>query len=138
LEQIENIDAQNESRLSDAETVAKSFPQVHWYCFLTQSTGALYFWNLLVCENWSLVSLQCSVSLSIICPKQLPKLRSIYNAVRMRLLCGLFSFVLMLAKAHLWHCCFSHGGKITKIIWGMGFGIPFHSILCSSEIGGIH
>eukprot|EP00258_Populus_trichocarpa_P050516 XP_024466535.1 mediator of RNA polymerase II transcription subunit 25 isoform X1 [Populus trichocarpa] len=49
LEQIENIDAQNESRLSDAETVAKSFPQ-------------------------------CSVSLSIICPKQLPKLRSIYNA----------------------------------------------------------
>ncbi|KAL9352439.1 hypothetical protein Peur_055119 [Populus x canadensis] len=49
LEQTENIDAQNESRLSDAETVAKSFPQ-------------------------------CSVSLSIICPKQLPKLRSIYNA----------------------------------------------------------
>ena len=29
LEQTENIDAQNESRLSDAETVAKSFPQVH-------------------------------------------------------------------------------------------------------------
>jgi mediator of RNA polymerase II transcription subunit 25 len=28
LEQTENIDAQNESRLSDAETVAKSFPQV--------------------------------------------------------------------------------------------------------------
>ncbi|KAG6764166.1 hypothetical protein POTOM_031625 [Populus tomentosa] len=49
LEQTENIDAQNESRLSDAETVAKSFPQ-------------------------------CSVSLSVICPKQLPKLRSIYNA----------------------------------------------------------
>ncbi|KAJ6431887.1 hypothetical protein OIU84_019210 [Salix udensis] len=49
LEQTENIDAQNESRLSDAETVAKSFPQF-------------------------------SVSLSVICPKQLPKLRSIYNA----------------------------------------------------------
>uniref|UniRef100_A0A2K1ZFR8 Mediator of RNA polymerase II transcription subunit 25 n=1 Tax=Populus trichocarpa TaxID=3694 RepID=A0A2K1ZFR8_POPTR len=49
LEQTENIDAQNESRLSDAETVAKSFPQ-------------------------------CSVSLSVICPKQLPKLRLIYNA----------------------------------------------------------
>ncbi|KAJ6322086.1 hypothetical protein OIU77_012045, partial [Salix suchowensis] len=49
LEQTENIDAQNGSRLSDAETVAKSFPQ-------------------------------CLVSLSVICPKQLPKLRSIYNA----------------------------------------------------------
>ncbi|CAK7326531.1 unnamed protein product [Dovyalis caffra] len=49
LEQAENIDTQNESRLSDAETVAKSFPQ-------------------------------CLVSLSVICPKQLPKLRSIYNA----------------------------------------------------------
>ncbi|GLU04780.1 hypothetical protein SLE2022_219120 [Rubroshorea leprosula] len=49
LEQGENNEAQTESRLSDAETVAKSFPQ-------------------------------CSVSLSVICPKQLPKLRSIYNA----------------------------------------------------------
>lgn len=28
------------------------------------------------------LSLQCSVSLSVICPKQLPKLKSIYNAVR--------------------------------------------------------
>lgn len=28
-------------------------------------------------------SMQCSVSLSVICPKQLPKLRSIYNAVNM-------------------------------------------------------
>ncbi|KDP29373.1 hypothetical protein JCGZ_18294 [Jatropha curcas] len=49
LEQSENIDLQTESRLSDAETVAKSFPQ-------------------------------CSVSLSVICPKQLLKLRAIYNA----------------------------------------------------------
>ncbi|KAJ4710563.1 Mediator of RNA polymerase II transcription subunit 25 [Melia azedarach] len=49
LEQSENIEAQTESRLSDAETVAKSFAQ-------------------------------CSVSLSVICPKQLPKLRVIYNA----------------------------------------------------------
>lgn len=49
LEQGENIEAQTQSRLSDAETVAKSFGQ-------------------------------CSVSLSVICPKQLPKLKSIYNA----------------------------------------------------------
>ena len=28
------------------------------------------------------LSLQCGVSLSVICPKQLPKLKSIYNAVR--------------------------------------------------------
>ncbi|THG00172.1 hypothetical protein TEA_003365 [Camellia sinensis var. sinensis] len=49
LEQGENMEAQTESRLSDAEMVAKSFGQ-------------------------------CSVSLSVICPKQLPKLRAIYNA----------------------------------------------------------
>ncbi|PSR91194.1 Mediator of RNA polymerase II transcription subunit like [Actinidia chinensis var. chinensis] len=49
LEQGENIEVQTQSRLSDAETVAKSFGQ-------------------------------CSVSLSVICPKQLPKLRAIYNA----------------------------------------------------------
>ncbi|KAJ9140692.1 hypothetical protein P3X46_031308 [Hevea brasiliensis] len=49
LEQSENIDPQTESCLSDAETVAKSFPQ-------------------------------CSVSLSVICPKQLPKIRAIYNS----------------------------------------------------------
>ncbi|XP_057996178.1 mediator of RNA polymerase II transcription subunit 25 [Hevea brasiliensis] len=49
LEQSENIDQQTESRLSDSETVAKSFPQ-------------------------------CSVSLSVICPKQLSKIRAIYNA----------------------------------------------------------
>ncbi|TXG56803.1 hypothetical protein EZV62_018116 [Acer yangbiense] len=51
LEQSENIEAQTESRLSDAETLAKSFDQ-------------------------------CSVSLSIICPKQLPKVRAIYNAAK--------------------------------------------------------
>ncbi|KAJ9140693.1 hypothetical protein P3X46_031309 [Hevea brasiliensis] len=49
LEQSQYIDPQTESCLSDAETVAKSFPQ-------------------------------CSVSLSVICPKQLPKIRAIYNA----------------------------------------------------------
>ncbi|KAK9276529.1 hypothetical protein L1049_006063 [Liquidambar formosana] len=49
LEQSENIEAQAESRLSDAETVAKAFAQ-------------------------------CSVSLSVICPKQLPKIKAIYNA----------------------------------------------------------
>ncbi|XP_050223396.1 mediator of RNA polymerase II transcription subunit 25 [Mercurialis annua] len=49
LEQNEIIDPQTESRLSDAETVAKSFAQ-------------------------------CSISLSVICPKQLPKLKAIYNA----------------------------------------------------------
>lgn len=48
-EQSDNNETQSESRLSDAETVAKSFSQ-------------------------------CSVSLSVICPKQLPKLRAIYNA----------------------------------------------------------
>ncbi|KAI7727500.1 hypothetical protein M8C21_001516, partial [Ambrosia artemisiifolia] len=42
-------DMQSESRLSDAETVAKSFPQ-------------------------------SGVSLSVICPRQLPKLKAIYNA----------------------------------------------------------
>ncbi|KAM3394748.1 mediator of RNA polymerase II transcription subunit 25 [Capsicum galapagoense] len=49
LEQNENIEAQTDSRLSDAETVAKAFPQ-------------------------------CSISLSVICPKKLPKLRAIYDA----------------------------------------------------------
>ncbi|EXC06056.1 hypothetical protein L484_009967 [Morus notabilis] len=49
LEQSENIDGQTENRLSDAETIAKSFAQ-------------------------------CLVSLSVISPKQLPKLRAIYNA----------------------------------------------------------
>ncbi|WCJ24578.1 Mediator of RNA polymerase II transcription subunit 25 [Euphorbia peplus] len=49
LEQSENNDSQTVSRLSDAETLAQSFPQ-------------------------------CSISLSVICPKQLPKLRAIYNA----------------------------------------------------------
>lgn len=49
LEQRENNEVQTESRLSDAETIAKSFAQ-------------------------------CSVSLSVICPKQLPKLRAIYDA----------------------------------------------------------
>ncbi|CAK9176223.1 unnamed protein product [Ilex paraguariensis] len=50
-EQSENIESQADSRLSDAEAVAKSFAQ-------------------------------CSVSLSVICPKQLPKLRAIYNAAK--------------------------------------------------------
>ncbi|XP_024029332.1 mediator of RNA polymerase II transcription subunit 25-like, partial [Morus notabilis] len=49
LEQSENIDGQTENRLSDAETIAKSFAQ-------------------------------CLVSLSVVSPKQLPKLRAIYNA----------------------------------------------------------
>ncbi|XP_075085760.1 mediator of RNA polymerase II transcription subunit 25 [Nicotiana tabacum] len=49
LEQNENTETQTDSRLSDAETVAKAFPQ-------------------------------CSVSLSVICPKQLSKLRAVYNA----------------------------------------------------------
>ncbi|OMP06820.1 Mediator complex, subunit Med25, von Willebrand factor type A [Corchorus olitorius] len=49
LEQTENIEAQTESRLSDAETVAKSFGQ-------------------------------CSISLSVICPKQLSKLKAIFSA----------------------------------------------------------
>lgn len=40
LEQSENIDPQTESRLSDAETVAKSFPQVVCSCFLWQCTSA--------------------------------------------------------------------------------------------------
>ncbi|EXB38291.1 hypothetical protein L484_013924 [Morus notabilis] len=48
LEQSENIDGQTENRLSDTETIAKSFAQ-------------------------------CLVSLSVISPKQLPKLRAIYN-----------------------------------------------------------
>ncbi|TYI46075.1 hypothetical protein E1A91_D13G080900v1 [Gossypium mustelinum] len=49
LEQVENSEAQTESCLSDAETVARSFAQ-------------------------------CSVSLSVICPKQLAKLKAIYSA----------------------------------------------------------
>ncbi|PON59515.1 Mediator complex, subunit Med25, von Willebrand factor type A [Parasponia andersonii] len=49
LDQSENADSQTENRLSDAETIAKSFSQ-------------------------------CSVSLSVISPKQLPKLRAVYNA----------------------------------------------------------
>ncbi|CAN0876444.1 Mediator of RNA polymerase II transcription subunit 25 [Linum grandiflorum] len=51
LDQNENSDLQTESRLFDAEAVAKAFPQ-------------------------------CSVSLSVICPKQLLKLRAIYNAAK--------------------------------------------------------
>ncbi|XP_024987974.1 mediator of RNA polymerase II transcription subunit 25 isoform X2 [Cynara cardunculus var. scolymus] len=49
MEPSDNSEAQSESRLSDAETVAKTFAQ-------------------------------CSVSLSVICPKQLPKLKAVYNA----------------------------------------------------------
>ncbi|EPS74095.1 hypothetical protein M569_00660, partial [Genlisea aurea] len=48
-EKTENVESQAENHLSDAETLAKSFPQ-------------------------------CGISLSVICPKQLPKLRGIYNA----------------------------------------------------------
>ncbi|KAL9688486.1 hypothetical protein QQ045_032907 [Rhodiola kirilowii] len=48
-EKVENIEGQPESRLSDAESVAKLYAM-------------------------------CSISLSVICPKQLPKLRVIYNA----------------------------------------------------------
>ncbi|KAJ4872221.1 Mediator of RNA polymerase II transcription subunit 25 [Raphanus sativus] len=48
-ERNENGDAQPESRLSDAETVASYFSR-------------------------------CSVSLSVVCPKQLPKVRALYNA----------------------------------------------------------
>ncbi|KAK3041268.1 hypothetical protein RJ639_001370 [Escallonia herrerae] len=48
-EQSDSIETQSDSRLSDAETIAKLFAQ-------------------------------CSVSLSVISPKQLPKLRAIYNA----------------------------------------------------------
>ncbi|XP_023746257.1 mediator of RNA polymerase II transcription subunit 25 isoform X1 [Lactuca sativa] len=50
IEPTDNNEAQSESRLSDAETIAKAFAQ------------------------------QCSVSLSVICPKQLPKLKAVYNA----------------------------------------------------------
>eukprot|EP00268_Persea_americana_P017647 TRINITY_DN18530_c0_g1_i1.p1 TRINITY_DN18530_c0_g1~~TRINITY_DN18530_c0_g1_i1.p1 ORF type:complete len:765 (+),score=185.35 TRINITY_DN18530_c0_g1_i1:296-2590(+) len=49
MEQSDSAEVQSESRLSDAETVAKSFSQ-------------------------------CCVSLSVISPKQLPKLRTIYSA----------------------------------------------------------
>ncbi|XP_071927736.1 mediator of RNA polymerase II transcription subunit 25-like [Coffea arabica] len=49
VEQSENTEIQSDGRLSDAETVAKSFAQ-------------------------------CNISLSVICPKQLPKLKAIYNA----------------------------------------------------------
>ncbi|KAI3497906.1 hypothetical protein L1887_33524 [Cichorium endivia] len=49
IEATDDNEAQSESCLSDAETVAKSFPQ-------------------------------CCVSLSVICPEQLPKLKAIYNA----------------------------------------------------------
>ncbi|XP_076908121.1 mediator of RNA polymerase II transcription subunit 25-like [Bidens hawaiensis] len=51
LEPSDNNEAQSESRLSDAEAVAKVFSQ-------------------------------CSISLSVICPKQLPKLKAIYNAAK--------------------------------------------------------
>ncbi|KAL3510850.1 hypothetical protein ACH5RR_030251 [Cinchona calisaya] len=51
VEQSENTEIQTDGRLSDAETVAKSFAQ-------------------------------CSISLSVICPKQLPKVRAIYNAAK--------------------------------------------------------
>ncbi|KAK6931466.1 Mediator of RNA polymerase II transcription subunit 25, von Willebrand factor type A domain [Dillenia turbinata] len=49
MDQGETVEGQSESLLSDAETLAKSFPQ-------------------------------CGASLSVICPRKLPKLRSIYNA----------------------------------------------------------
>ncbi|KAI3744300.1 hypothetical protein L1987_57378 [Smallanthus sonchifolius] len=51
IEPSDNSEAQSESRLSDAETIAKVFSQ-------------------------------CSISLSVICPKQLPKLKAIYNAAK--------------------------------------------------------
>ncbi|KAI3796194.1 hypothetical protein L1987_38859 [Smallanthus sonchifolius] len=51
IEPTDNSEAQSESRLSDAETIAKVFSQ-------------------------------CSISLSVICPKELPKLKAIYNAAK--------------------------------------------------------
>ncbi|KAI3452999.1 hypothetical protein Pfo_009662 [Paulownia fortunei] len=48
-EKSDSIQTQPDNRLSDAETLAKSFAQ-------------------------------CAISLSVICPKQLPKLKGIYNA----------------------------------------------------------
>ncbi|KAK9051117.1 hypothetical protein SSX86_027743 [Deinandra increscens subsp. villosa] len=51
IEPSDNSEAQSESRLSDAESIAKAFSQ-------------------------------CSISLSVICPKQLPKLKAIYNAAK--------------------------------------------------------
>lgn len=83
LEQGENIEVQTQSRLSDAETVAKSFGQVRMesgYLFVYQG------WLMFAADHQSAdpyFSMQCSVSLSVICPKQLPKLKSIYNAVNM-------------------------------------------------------
>ncbi|KAL8227647.1 hypothetical protein R6Q57_015231 [Mikania cordata] len=51
IEPSDNSEAHSESRLSDAETIAKVFSQ-------------------------------CSISLSVICPKQLPKLKAVYNAAK--------------------------------------------------------
>lgn len=83
LEQNDVSEKQPDSHLSDAETLAKSFAQV-----LVKVPSAIAIWSRNP-YNISLSSLkyrfvlQGSISLSVVCPKQLPKLRAIYNAVMM-------------------------------------------------------
>lgn len=84
LDQSENIESQADSRLSDAETVAKSFPLV-LICRSAFSFCMILWFSLLCNSLFFSFYLQCSVSLSVICPKQLPKLRAIYNAVMMEI-----------------------------------------------------
>ncbi|KAL5972608.1 hypothetical protein ACLOJK_039413 [Asimina triloba] len=71
LEKNDSLEAQSESFLADAETLAKSFPQVVQICCRWFPS----FYGYAV----------CLVSLSVISPKQLPKLRAIYHASLSRL-----------------------------------------------------
>lgn len=90
LEQSENIDAQIENRLSDAEAIAKSFALVFNVHF---SLPVVIFSLGLDANSCGFIfSMQCAVSLSVICPKQLPKLRAIFNAVMMTILTQFFTF----------------------------------------------
>lgn len=77
LEQSDN-EAHTSLRLADAETVARAFPQV--LVDNPFSSSKPWCFPHIPPLNVSFF-LQCSVTLSVICPRKLPKLRAIYNAV---------------------------------------------------------
>lgn len=103
LDQSESIDGQTENRLSDAETIAKSFAQVIFVIFPSLS-GFFHCTRVGITITEFIFPLQCLVSLSVISPKQLPKLRAIYNAVTMNI-SNKFSSIYHLSIFHSFPNC---------------------------------
>lgn len=77
----DNIEVQPLGRLADAVEVAKCFSYV---CNIYQLAIAFNLLQTAVLADYFFIfslSLQCPVTLSVISPKQIPKLKEIYNAV---------------------------------------------------------